>query len=439
MSHTDAASGLVEFLRACPTAFHTAAEVCRRLDEAGFTRLAEGDAWGMEPGGSYYTTRNGSSVVALRVGSALDSYHFQMTAAHGDSPSYKVKAVPELEGPDGYLRLDVEAYGGALDHTWLDRPLGLAGRVMVASGDRVESRLVHLDRDLCLIPSLAIHFDRARGLSPQLSRAADMFPVLSAGELGRGALERMVAEAAGADPADVLGHDLFLVVRDRPRVWGERGEFVSGGHLDDLQCAYAALEAFLAARNSHDVSVYACFDNEEVGSGTKQGARSTLLSDVLRRTSAALGRGQEEHLRALAGSMLVSCDNAHAVHPAHPEEHDPANRCRLNGGLVIKEAANQHYCTDAFSRAVLAGILRHAGVPYQVFANRSDKAGGSTLGNLSNAQVSVHAVDVGFPQLAMHSAYETAGARDTELGIRGLRAFYETNVLIDGADGAALA
>ena len=439
MSTSDATADLLDFLRACPTAFHTAAEVSRRLDAAGFTRLDEAEAWHLEPGGRYYVTRNASSVVALKVGSELDAYHFQMAAAHGDSPTYKLKPVSELEGPDGYLRLDVEPYGGLLDYTWLDRPLGLAGRVLVAEGDRVESRLVHLDRDLSLIPSLAVHLDRGRGLAPELSRAVDQVPVISAGELGTGALDRMVAEAAGARPEDVLGSDLYLVVRDEPRVWGEAGEFVSGGHLDDLQNVHAALEALLAAENPHDVSVLACFDNEEVGSGTKQGARSTFLSDVLSRASEALGRSREEHLRALAGSMLVSCDSAHATHPSHPELHDPVNRCRLNGGLVIKETASQRYCTDGFSRAAMIAILRRAGVPYQVFANRSDRRGGSTLGNLSNAQVSVHAVDVGLPLLAMHSAYETAGARDTELGIAGLRAFYETNVLIDGARGVELA
>ena len=439
MSTSDATADLLDFLRACPTAFHTAAEVSRRLDAAGFTRLDEAEAWHLEPGGRYYVTRNASSVVALKVGSELDAYHFQMAAAHGDSPTYKLKPVSELEGPDGYLRLDVEPYGGLLDYTWLDRPLGLAGRVLVAEGDRVESRLVHLDRDLCLIPSLAVHLDRGRGLAPELSRAVDQVPVISAGELGTGALDRMVAKAAGARPEDVLGSDLYLVVRDEPRVWGEAGEFVSGGHLDDLQNVHAALEALLAAENPHDVSVLACFDNEEVGSGTKQGARSTFLSDVLSRASEALGRSREEHLRALAGSMLVSCDSAHATHPSHPELHDPVNRCRLNGGLVIKETASQRYCTDGFSRAAMIAILRRAGVPYQVFANRSDRRGGSTLGNLSNAQVSVHAVDVGLPLLAMHSAYETAGARDTELGIAGLCAFYETNVLIDGARGLDLA
>ena len=438
MSEKNLVSGLVDFLRACPSMFHTAAAIRARLDAAGFAYLPEGEAWRMEPGGRYYTVRNNSSVVALKVGATLDSYHFQLAAAHGDSPTYKVKAVPELEGPGESLRLDVEAYGGMIDHTWLDRPLGVAGRVLVRDGARVESRLVSVADDVCLIPSVAVHLERGSGLEPRLNRARDLCPLFSAGELSRGAFDEMVAEAAGCAPADVLARDLFLVAHEEPRVWGRAREFVSGGRLDDLQCAYVALEAFLATDNPHDVSVYACFDNEEVGSGTKQGALSTLLADTLRRANAALGHTEEDYCRALAGSMLVSCDNAHAVHPSHPEKMDEANRCYLNRGLVIKEAANQHYCTDAFSRAVLVALLDRAGVPYQSFANRSDVAGGSTLGNLSNAQVSVHAVDVGLPQLAMHSVFETAGARDVELGVAALTAFYGANLRIDGADAVEI-
>ncbi|MBM6775143.1 M18 family aminopeptidase [Olsenella profusa] len=438
----EAAAGLVEFLRACPTAFHAVAEVRARLDAAGFTYLPEQAPWDVVPGGRYYTVRNNSSVVAWKVGAdacADGAYHFQMTASHADSPTYKVKAVPELVGEGGSLRLDVEAYGGMIDHTWLDRPLGVAGRVLVRAGSRVESRLVDIRQDVCLIPSVAIHLERGSGLAPQLNRAVDLCPLFSAGELATGAFDEMVAEAAGCAPADVLARDLLLVAHEEPRVWGRAGEFVSGARLDDLQCAYAALSAFLATENPRCVTVYACFDNEEVGSGTKQGALSTLLADALARTSAALGKTDEEHRRAIAASMLVSCDNAHAVHPSHPEKMDGANRCHLNGGLVVKEAANQHYCTDAFSRAVLVAVLERAGVPYQTFANRSDVAGGSTLGNLSNVQVSVHAVDVGCPQLAMHSVFETAGARDTALAIDALEAFYDADLLIDGSDAVELA
>ena len=439
MTDANPTQGLLDFVRECPSMFHTTAAIRGRLDAAGFAYLPEGQAWEVVPGGRYYTCRNNSSIVAFKVGEELDSYHFQLAAAHGDSPCFKVKAAPELEGPGDYLRLDVEAYGGMIDHTWLDRPLGIAGRALVREGSRVESRLLATDRDVAIIPSVAIHLNRESGRAPELNRAVDLCALFSAGDLAAGAFDRLVADELGVEPKQVLARDVFLYNRQEPVAWGVAGEFVSAPKLDDLGCAYVALEAFLASDNAHDVSVYACFDNEEVGSNTKQGAMSTLLRDTLVRVNAALGKTEEDYLRAVAGSMLVSCDNAHACHPNHPEKHDEANRCWLNRGLVIKEAANQHYCTDAFSRAALVAVLDDAGVPYQTFANRSDMAGGGTLGNLSNTQVSLHGVDVGLPQLAMHSSFETAGARDVELGIRALAAFYGANLLIDGADGLTLA
>ena len=452
----EAARGLCDFVAESPSAFHAVAACERRLAEAGFVPLREGDAWDVEPGGSYYVTRNNSSIVAFRVGAnalggaaAADAvptagvdptagYHFQLLAAHSDSPTFKVKASPELSGPEGYLRLDVEAYGGMIDHTWFDRPLSVAGRALVRDGARVESRLVAPDRDIAVIPSLAIHLDHSVNESFSPNRQVDLCPVMSAGALSAGAFDRMVAREAGCEPEALLARDLFLVNRQRPLVWGEASEFVSAPRLDDLMCAYVALRALVASDNDRSVSVVAIFDNEEVGSNTKQGAMSTLLRDTLSRVSGRLGLTREQHLRALSRSMLVSCDNAHAVHPNHAEKHDEANRCRLNGGIAIKEAANQHYCTDAFSRAVFAAILDDAGVPHQAFANRSDMAGGSTLGNLSNMQVSMHAVDVGLPQLAMHSCFETAGVADVALGEAALRAFLSANVVIDGADAVTL-
>ena len=248
----------------------------------------------------------------------------------------------------------------------------------------------------------------------------------------------MVASDLGVAPDQVVARDLFLVNRQEPVVWGLASEFLSAPRLDDLGCAFISLRAFLASSNPHDVSVLCCFDNEEVGSNTKQGAMSTLLRDALTRLNAALGNADEDLRCALAKSMLVSCDNAHAVHPAHPEKYDEHNRVWLNGGLVVKEAANQLYCTDAFSRAVFQSVCADAGVPLQFFANRSDMRGGSTLGNLSNIQVSMHAVDVGLPQLAMHSCFETAGVRDVSLGIAALRAFFDANLAIEEAAGATL-
>ncbi len=449
---TSAAEDLLDFIAQSPTMFHTAAAIRERLDAAGFTYLPEGAAWQVLPGGAYYTQRNGSSVVAWRVGgqvapggaAATDAsagaapYHFQITASHSDSPCFKVKTSGEVEGPAGYLRLDTEAYGGMMDYTWFDRPLSLAGRVLVRDGARIESRLVALNRDVALIPSLAIHMDGGvnKGFAP--NRASDLFPLLSAGDLAAGSLDMIIADALEVDSGQIAARDLFLVNRERGRVWGTTGEFISSPRLDDLMCAYTSLAAFIAGGNERAVSVYACFDNEEVGSETKQGAASTLLADALSRMNAALGFGPEDLCRALSASILVSCDNAHAVHPAHPELADELARPRMNGGLVVKEAANQHYCTDAFSRAAFTAVLDSAEVPHQVFANRSDKAGGSTLGNISNMQVSVHGVDVGCAQLAMHSCVETAGARDVELAIEALTAFYDADVRIDGADAIEL-
>lgn len=436
-----AAEELIGFIQACPSMFHTTRTIAEHLDAAGFTRLAEGDAWKLAPGGRYYTTRNGSSVIAFKVGERAavpERYHFQVTASHGDSPTFKLKALPVIEGPDGMLRLDVEAYGGMIDYTWFDRPLSVAGRVLVETGGRVESRLIAPDRDLAMIPSLAIHLDRGMndGFSP--NRATDVVPLVSAGELTAEGFDALIAREAGVAPEQVLARDLFLVSRVPARVWGAEREFVSSPKLDDLMCAFTSLKAFLAAENPASVNVYCCFDNEEVGSNTKQGAMSTFLPDALTRLTAALGLAPEDYRRALARSMMVSCDNAHALHPNKADKYDGLNRCHLNGGIVIKEAANQHYCTDAFSRAVFIAVCRRAGVPFQTFANRSDMAGGSTLGNLSNMQASMHAIDVGCAQLAMHSSYETAGTRDVAQVTSALKAFLEADLAIEGAESVEL-
>ena len=435
MANTDHARELCSFIDACPSMFHTTAELSARLDAAGFERLGENDSWGIVPGGRYYTTRNGSSLIAFAVGKKLDDYHFQVAAAHGDSPVFKVKPVAEIEGSGDYLRLDVEAYGGMIDHTWLDRQLGVAGRVLVREGDRVVSRLYDSGRDVALIPSMAIHLDREMNKHLELNRAKDLVALFSAGDLKAGAFDQMVADDLGVEREDVLARDLFLYNRQPSVVWGAAGEFLSAPKLDDLGCAYAALEGFLAAgANEHQVNVYACFDNEEVGSNTKQGAMSTFLKDALVRVNAALGKTDEEYRRAVAGSFMVSCDNAHACHPNHPEKHDEVNRCWLNRGIAIKEAANQHYCSDAFSRAAFIAVCDAADVPHQTFSNRSDMAGGGTLGNLSNTQVSMHGVDVGMPQLAMHSCFETMGARDVQLGVDALAAYYACDLHIVGAE-----
>lgn len=416
--------------------FHTIHTVREYLDQEGFTYLPEGKSWSVQPGGRYYTTRNGSSLIAFKTGSDIQDFHFQMTAAHSDSPTYKVKSVSELEGPNEYLRLDVEAYGGMIDSTWLDRPLTVAGRVYVRENDGMKSHLLYIDRDILLIPNVAIHFNRQVNDGYKFNRQVDLLPLFSAGSLKKGAFDAMVARELGVKPEDILAKDLFLVNRENGRIWGYEDEFVSSPKLDDLECSFASLKAFIASDNPASVNVYCCLDNEEVGSNTKQGAMSTFLKDTLKRIASGLHYTEEEYLQAVAKSFMVSCDNAHAVHPNHPEKTDAVNCSWLNGGIVIKESANQKYTTDAYSRALFTAILNTAGVPVQTFANRSDVLGGSTLGNLSNIQVSVNAVDIGLAQLAMHSSYETGGSKDPAYMIQGLTAYFDTDIRIQESEGA---
>ncbi|MDO4961364.1 MAG: M18 family aminopeptidase [Eubacteriales bacterium] len=448
MTHIKVSDELIKFIEKCPSMFHTVRTISEELNEAGYTYLKEGQSWNIEKGGKYYTTRNGSSLIAFQIGSTRGDYHFQLSAAHSDSPTFKLKTVPETEGQGGYLKLNVEGYGGMIDSSWLDRPLTIAGRVMVQEGDQIESRLVHIDKDLLIIPNVCIHFNRKINDGYTYNRQVDLCPLFSAGELTKGDFDKLIAEACGIENAQdakkepmpggapaaettrILGKDLFLVNRQRGVVWGAEAEFVSSPRLDDLQCAFASLKGFLAAENNRAVNVYCVFDNEEVGSNTKQGAMSTFLYDTLQRINIGLGKTAEDYYSAVARSFLVSCDNAHAVHPNHPELSDKDNAPYMNKGIVIKENANQKYTTDAVSRAAFTAICNKAGVPVQTFANRSDIAGGSTLGNLSNTQVSLNAVDIGLPQLAMHSSFETAGSRDTEYAIRALKAFFETDIEI---------
>ncbi len=433
MNHLEISKELLDFIQSSPSMFHSIRTIRNYLEEAGFIYVPEGKAWNLEKGKAYYTLRNHSSVIAFKVGNKLDDYHFQIAASHSDSPTYKVKTVPELEGPGEYLKLDVEGYGGMIDNTWFDRPLSIAGRVLVETADGIESRLLYIDKDILLIPNVAIHFNRQVNDGYKYNRQIDLCPLFSTGALKKGAFDQMIADELGVKVSEVIGKDLFLVNRQKPVIWGWKDEFISSGKLDDLQCAFSSLKGFLEGNNPHAVNVYCCFDNEEVGSNTKQGAMSTFLKDTLKRINGALKKSDDEYYQAVSKSFLVSCDNAHAVHPNHPEKTDAVNCSYMNKGIVIKEAANQKYTTDAFSRSVFKKICKMADVPVQPFANRSDSVGGSTLGNLSNTQVSVHALDIGLAQLAMHSCYETAGVDDTAYAICALRQFFDTNIEIDEA------
>ena len=415
---------LMNFLDSSVTMFHAINECEKVLQNCGYIYLPENEKWNIRAG-KYYTKRNSSSLIAFDI--ANGDYHFQISAAHSDSPTFKLKDRPIIES-NGYLKLNVEAYGGMIDATWLDKPLTLAGRVMVDTKDGIETRLLFIDKDLLIIPNVPIHFNREINKGFAFNNQVDMLPVFSAGNLSEADFYKMLAKELGVKPEAILAKDLYLVNRQKATVIGYDNELISSGRLDDLECVYTSLLGFIEAMNNDHINVFAVFDNEEVGSVTKQGAMSTFFVSTLNRINKALGKSDEDYYRAIAKSMLISCDNAHAIHPNHPELFDVKNRPVLNKGIAIKESANQKYTTDAFSRAVLKKILDNKNIPYQTFANRSDIIGGSTLGNLSNTAVSMNAVDIGLPQLAMHSAYETAGAKDVEYAIEALRAFFETNI-----------
>ena len=411
---------LLDFLDRSPSRFHAADNLRRELAGAGYEPLCEGRTWTIVPGGKYYVIRGGASLIAFRV-PERGARGFMISASHSDSPTFRIKENAELAGPEGYLRLNVERYGGMLCAPWLDRLLTVAGRVLVRTGEGIATKLVYVDRDLLMIPNVAIHMNRTANEGVKYDPKCDMVPFMGQG-MEKGAFRAVVAESAGCRSEDILGTDLFLCPRQKAVVWGAGNEFVSSPRLDDLQCAWGCFRGFLAAEESASVPVFALLDNEEVGSLTRQGADGTFLADVLARVCAAL---ELDQAAATANSFLVSADNAHAVHPNHPEYHDATHRPAMNGGVVIKHGVR--YATDGVSQAVFAALCEKAGAPVQYFSNRSDLPGGGTLGLISTAHVSVNTVDIGLAQLAMHSCYETAGVKDTDYLTQAMTAFYSAS------------
>ena len=414
---------LIEFIEKSTDCYHAVKSVRERLEGEGFTELCEGGRWTINEGGKYYVVRNYSSVIAFKV-PEKNYKSFLICASHTDSPCFKLKSNFEISA-ENMVKLSVEGYGGMIMSSWLDRPLSVSGRVVTVKDGKVQTCLVNIDRDLLVIPNLAIHMSRDINKGYEFNVKRDMCPLAGGKD---GALMDIVAENAGVKKDDIKGFDLSLYNRMRGTVTGTDNEYFSAPRIDDLQCVYTTLEGFLDSESENAISVFAAFDNEEVGSGTKQGAKSGFLRDTLERINAALGGDEEDYKRAVAQSFMMSCDNAHAVHPNHADKSDSANRVYMNGGIVIKYNANQRYTTDAVSEAVVKYVCEKAEVPYQLYANRSDIPGGSTLGNLSNEKVSLNTADVGLAQLAMHSAYETAGSKDTTYMINFVKTFYESNL-----------
>ena len=435
MQDTQTLDRLFAFLRAGVTPWHAVAEAARWLEEAGYTRLEESDYWNLAPGGRYYVTRNGSSIVAWRV-PEHGIGGWRMSISHSDNPGWRLK--PAKSTVAGCERLPVEGYGGMIMPTWLDRPLGVAGRVMVRSRDGLETRLVNIDRPVAVIPSLCIHFDRSSNNGHAYNPQVDMQPLY--GPEGCRPLSDLVAEQLGVKQEDILSSELMLVTLQQPVCAGADGEYYISPRIDDLGCAATTLMGFLdadAIADSACAPVWAMLDNEEVGSSTRQGAQSHFLRDLLDRILDAVPHSGQAMPRALANSFCLSADNAHATHPNFPEKSDPASPIRLGGGVVIKYNASQKYSTNAYSGAVFGEICRLAGVPTQRFANRADVPGGSTLGNLQANTVPVPTADIGLPQLAMHSAVETAACADADAMRRAVSAFYKAHIRATG-DGRCI-
>lgn len=441
----DRAKKCLAFIDESVSCFHAVENVEKRLKDAGFIHLKESENWELKAEGSYYVKRNDSSLIALKTPSG-EAKGFHITASHSDSPTFKLKAKAEVPFEDSYTKLNVEPYGGMIYATWPDRCLSVAGRVIYREENEFKSRNVNVDEDLLVIPNLAIHMDREMNKNLSYNPQVDLQPLLSAWaeeraegaeaekeipaeeggrEKPRSILMEKIASGAGIAEEKILGSDLFLYVREKGKLAGAQKELMVSPRLDDLECVFASVEAFLESSPREMISVCTIFDNEEVGSHTRQGAASTFLSDVLSRIGEAFGKTRGGYLQMLAGSFMISADNAHGMHPGHPEKADITCRTYLNKGIVIKFHGGQRYTTDAYSEAVMKELCREAEVPYQLYCNRSDIPGGSTLGNISAGQVSIPAADIGLAQFAMHSAVETAGSLDVEYLVKVLAKFYE--------------
>lgn len=418
MKSREFAQNLVDFIYESPSAFHAVQNVEKVLKKAGFEELKEEAKWNLKKGGKYYMTKNKSALVSFVVGSGeIEENGFRLVGAHTDSPTFRIKPLPEIISEDTYVKLNTEVYGGIILNTWMDRPLSLAGRVIV-KGEEVfypETRLLNINRPILIIPNVAIHMNREINKGIELNKQKDTLPLLSlvSEELEKGDyLLNLIADELRVNKEDIIDFDLYLYEFEKGCIMGLNNEFISSSRLDDLQMVHAGINALIDSKASKSTNVMICYDNEEVGSMTKQGADSEMVPNVLERISLCFNKSREDYFRALAKSFIISADNAHAVHPNSPEKHDPTNRPVINKGPVIKISANQSYTTDSDSSAVYETICKKADVPYQKFVNRSDTPGGSTIGPISSAHLNIRSVDIGNPTLSMHSIREFAGVED---------------------------
>lgn len=422
---------LLDFIYESPTAFHSVDKVSDILIDEGFKELKEENRWSIEKQGKYFVKKNDSALVAFVVGNDLPQENgFKIIGAHTDSPGFRIKPNPEMVSEGVYLKLNTEVYGGPILATWFDRPLALGGRVTLKGENPLYPKveLVNINKPLLVIPNLAIHMNRNVNQGVEINRQKDVLPLMTmiTDKLEKdNLLLKIVSEELDVDIKDIIDFDLFPYEFEKGSLIGLSEEFISSGRLDDLAMVHAGLKALLSDTDSKGTNVLACFDNEEVGSSTKQGADSELLASILERIVISLNGDREDYLRSLAKSFMISADLAHAVHPNYGEKHDPILRPVINGGPVIKIAASQSYTTDADSSAVYEAICKQANVPYQKFANRSDTRGGSTIGPINSTHLNIRSVDMGTPVLGMHSIRELGGVQDHYYCIKSFEEFYK--------------
>lgn len=421
---------LIDFLYKSPTAHHSVKTIRDRLELNGFNEVKESDKWNLQKDGKYYVIKNDSALIAFTIGNGdIEEAGFKLIGAHTDSPGFRIKANPEMVSEGTYLKLNTEVYGGPILYTWFDRPLGIAGKVTIKGSSplKPEVRLVNINKPLLIIPSLAIHMNRSVNEGLNINKQKDTLPLLSLiNEKFEkdGYLLKILAEELKVDTSDILGFDLGLYEIEKGAIIGLNEEFISAGRLDDMWMVYAGIQALIESKPNKSTKVMVCMDNEEIGSLTAQGANSALLLNILERITLALGKDREGLHRALANSLMISADLAHAVHPNLEEKHDPTNRPVLGKGPVLKTAASGSYSTDSYNAAIFEGLCNSAEVPYQKFFNRSDVRGGTTIGPITSSLLTIPVMDMGAPLLSMHSIRELAAVKDNVYTIKLFTQFY---------------
>ena len=418
----------LEFLKDSKTAFHAANKAKEILTNAGFIELNESKDFKLEKGKNYFYTRNNSSVIAFQIPNNLEGLGFNITAAHLDSPTFKLK--PNFELDFGrYQKLNTEVYGGPIYYSWLDRPLDIAGRVLIKRGNSIESKLIEFNKGMAVIPSLAIHYNRDCNSNLKLNPQEEMLPIFADNDIQFGDLLEKIANKLNVSKDDILSHDLYLALLDRGMYVGENNEFIVAPQIDNLECSFVALNSIINSKPANGtINVTVLFDNEEIGSRTRQGADSNLLDITLERIANSLGISKNDYYKALASSFFISLDNAQGFHPNYPSKFDSTNKCFMNDGVVIKSAARGSYTSDGYSIAIFKLLCENVEAKYQFMTNRSDMPGGSTLGAINISHISIPSVDIGFAQLAMHSSMETTGALDIEEMEKVIKYFYSRHL-----------